>query len=170
MRHTRDIEDDSHDHHDNNGYEDEHLSQCGHDDDHRNQRYDRTTLMNIWGADYDRMYLPLRCPYSNDPLSDYVPVGFPTLINSRELDHPCYNGRYGTLPYNNDHSTKFDDPQLSDHTRQPTPVSPTPGNAIATTMTDERQLQPRQLQQEPLLIASVCKGCYEHPADYDTMD
>ena len=110
VRHTCDIEDDSHDHHDNNGHENEHISQCGHDDDHHNQRYDRTTLMNIWGADYDRMYLPLRCPYSNDPLSELVPVGFPTLIDSRELDHPYYNGRYGTLPDNNYHLIKSGDP------------------------------------------------------------
>ena len=167
--------DDSHNYHDSSGYRDEHLSQRGHDDDHRNQRYDRTTLLNmsIWGVDRDvswRAYLPLRCPYSSDPRSVLVPVGFPTLLNSRKLDHPCYGGRYRTSPQNNDHSNKPDDSQLNDYTQRPTPVLPTPGHAIPTTTTDERKLQPRQLQQEPLWSATVGQGCYEHPTDLNIVD
>ena len=66
------------------------------------------------------------------------------LVNGRELDYPCYNGRYGTPANNSDHSTKSDDLRSINHIQR--------------------------LQQEPRLTDSVCQGCYEHPAEFEFIE
>ena len=136
VQHTRDTADDSVHHHlDNKGNGEEHISNRNHDNDHSDKLYDRTTLLNIWKADWE-MYMPLQCRDADlgSPLSKFFPFGFPTLINGRELDHPRYDGRYDKPTNNSDHSPKSDDLRSMNHKQLP--------------------------QQEPRVTDSVCQGCY----------
>ena len=154
--------------------------------------------MNIWGAECDRMYMPLRHPYSdNDPAYaglTYIPLGFPTLIDSRELDRPCYTNDQYTLGFmsdNNDHSTESDDPEdkhganhEDDH--QSRRYDRTTLLTIAERMEAlqyrlvENNVQhllnpPPGIQtisyREPYLWKTLeSQGCYEHPSDSDTTE
>ena len=57
------------------------------------------------------------------------------IVNGRELDHPCYNGRYCVSANNSGHSGTSND-----------------------------------LRQELQLTTAVCKGFFEHPADFEMLD
>ena len=71
--------------------------------------------------------------------------GFPQLIQGRELDRPCYQGRYNPTTDSKNHSTTPDDHNSSDYNQ-------------------------RRPQQEPPLPTLVCQRYEDQWADMDALE
>ena len=76
------INDDYHNHDD-----DEHEFSHNNNVEQHNQRYGRQMLLNIFSG----IELP-----EWDPWMPVVYPGFPLLVDGRELNYPCYQGKYST--------------------------------------------------------------------------
>ena len=138
--HTRDINGDViHDDPNNDGYhEDNHIPTGDHAGDHHDRRYDRKTLLNI----VERMDLSRYRSLDDNDRYVLDPLVSLRLIDRRELDLPCYNGRYHQPMNYDDHSTRSYGSLSFDHLQQ-------------------------RLQQERRLKILESQGCYEHPSDSD---
>ena len=143
VRHTCDISRDGN--HNRLGHDNDHgdmrITDCNHVDDHLEIQYDRKTLLRL----IERMEAARYQISRENALHLLDPPPPIRTISGRELDHPWYDGRYGTPANHNDHSTKSDDQQSIDHLQQ-------------------------RPQQELSSTTIVCQGCCEHPVDLDTID
>ena len=105
VRHTRDISKNGN--HDRLGHEDDHedmrITGCNHVDDHLEIQYDRKTLLRL----IDRMEAAKYQPSRENALHLLDPPPPIRTIRGRELDYPCYGGRYGTPANHNNHSRKL---------------------------------------------------------------